>query len=179
MIFAPSFLIVVWAQYGSSHFHWIVCDGDFRKGKGNRCELFSPTMTSSVFFGFLWMIFATGRIDQENVNARLTNTSMNVDDCGWRAIVLSRTLCSKRFCAISIKIRFTKRKDAVFKLRFLTQNRFKMRLKMHPLQLSTLLLLLSSYAGIRFLRGHLCYHCAQSGGVKKFRHGFRLCWRRI
>lgn len=62
------------------------------------------------------MNFATERTKWEELNSRLANLSMDVDDCDQRSRLQANTASSTTFYATSIRICFMKWKDAVISL---------------------------------------------------------------
>lgn len=63
-----------------SYFDWIDSNGAFGKKNRESCGYFSSPMASNLTFSLLQTNFATGRTNQENVHAHLTDAFMNVDD---------------------------------------------------------------------------------------------------
>lgn len=110
--------VFAWVQYGLSSDDWDGSDGVFGKGHEESCRFFSFPMLLTCFFTFLQMNVATGRTDRQAVGARLVNAFTNVNGWVQPLFLHSNTWSNALFCDVSIKIRFTKWKDAVFCLLF-------------------------------------------------------------
>lgn len=75
-------------------------------------------MTSDCSFQILERHFAKGRTARKNVCAYLENASINIGECVQRYVLPSKILSSIPFCAIFVKMHFSKWNNSIFKSLF-------------------------------------------------------------